>query len=212
MKTIFSTIINKLLLITATVALLVAGIEIYTLQQTDKQTKEQIITDNKSITDTKQAVSDLIVAFNVNLEPGTNKILVNAISNAVIDQLPTREAREAFVLVLGLESRFGTVRNKSTAGAVGMAQVMPKLASRLAENCGLGAVKEADIDRDLISLYLGACHFRTLYEQYNGNTALAMAAYNAGSGRVGQIARGTQLPEETVRYIANGAILKGAGK
>lgn len=208
-KQISNNIKTKLLLITATVALIVAGLEIWYLHQAADVASDDRASRGQEILETNKTVDNMISAFNVTLEPGTRTILVNAISNAVLTQLPTPQSREAFILVLGLESRFGTVRAKSSAGAVGMAQIMPKLASKLAEGCGLGAVKEADIDRDIVSLYLGACHFRTLYEQYNGNTALAMAAYNSGSGRVAELSKGRQLPEETVRYISNAAIMKG---
>lgn len=157
-----------------------------------------------------QRADQLMTAFRVKLEPGTRQVLIHSLTQAVLDQLPTRDAREAYLLVLGLESRYGTVTSKSPAGAVGMAQIMPKLGRELATQCGLGAVNEADLQRDIISLYVGACHFRLLYEQYGGNAALAMAAYNSGAGRVSKMAAGIQLPEETVRYIANSAIVAGS--
>lgn len=161
-------------------------------------------TERKAIS---ERASQLIDAFRVKLEPGTRQILVQSMTEAVISQLPTHEAREAYLLVLGIESRFGTVTNKSSAGAVGMAQIMPKLGRALAENCGLGAVSEKDLERDLVSLHVGACHFRVLYEQFGGNTALAQAAYNAGVGRV---TSDRQLPEETARYVAKAAITGGS--
>jgi hypothetical protein len=160
-------------------------------------------------TDTKKMAADLMAAFNLKLESGTREALTHSITAAVLSQLPTREAREGFILVLGIESRFGQVTGKSPAGAVGMAQVMPKLAAELGERCGLGRVKPEDIARESVSLYLGACHFRLLYEQFNGNVALAQAAYNSGAGRTLAYVKGRALPEETAHYVSKAAIMRG---
>lgn len=151
----------------------------------------------------------LITAFGVKFEPGTRQILVQSVTEAALTQLPDRTSREAYLLVLGIESRFGSVRQNSPAGAVGMAQIMPRLGRELAVRCGLGAVTEGDLQRDLVSLYVGACHFRLLYEQFGGNAALAMASYNAGVGRVSS---NRKLPEETAHYVARAAVILGSGK
>lgn len=153
------------------------------------------------------SVLQLMTAFNMKLEQGTRSALAHSIAAAVTQQLPTQAARDGFILVLGIESRFGQIRAKSPVGAVGMAQVMPQFASELGEKCGLGKVAKEDIDRDLVSLYLGACHFRLLYEQFEGNVALAQAAYNSGVGRTRSE---RQLPEETARYVAKAAIISGS--
>jgi hypothetical protein len=172
-----------------------------------KIVQDQLSTLQGDHTTSYNSVIQLMAAFNMKLEPGTREALAHSIAAAVTQQLPTQAARDGFILVLGIESRFGQIRSKSPVGAVGMAQVMPQFASELADGCGLGKVAQADIDRDLVSLYLGACHFRHLYEQFEGNVALAQAAYNSGIGRTRSE---RQLPEETARYVARSAIIAGS--
>lgn len=182
------------------------GSQYYLHKEDLKTAQEQLATLQGEQLASYNSVIQLMAAFNMKLEPGTREALAHSIAAAVTQQLPTQAARDGFILVLGIESRFGQVRTKSPVGAVGMAQVMPQFASELADRCGLGKVNQADIDRDLVSLYLGACHFRHLYEQFEGNVALAQAAYNSGVGRTRSE---RQLPEETARYVAKAAIISG---
>jgi soluble lytic murein transglycosylase-like protein len=78
----------------------------------------------------------------------------------------------------------------STKGAIGLMQLMPGTAVSLGVNPNL-AMENAQG---------GAMYLRALLLRYHGDSALALAAYNAGPGAVKQF--GTVPPyEETRRYV-----------
>lgn len=71
----------------------------------------------------------------------------------------------------------------SPVGALGLMQVMPKtgrqVASRLSVELPAGGLLDIDTN-----LKLGSAYLRAMLDRYNGNLALAAAAYNAGPHRV----------------------------
>ena len=77
-----------------------------------------------------------------------------------------------------VESRF-KLRAKSSAGALGLTQVLPSTA-RLYEP---GLTTEQLYDRDT-NLRLGFRYLRDLLERYDGNLETALLAYNRGPGKV----------------------------
>ncbi|HEX6134987.1 MAG TPA: lytic transglycosylase domain-containing protein [Longimicrobiales bacterium] len=88
----------------------------------------------------------------------------------------------AFSLVR-VESGF-TRRAVSSAGAVGLTQVMPKTAFWLQP----GLSRDDLFERDT-NLRLGFRYLRMMLEQYDGDLHLALLAYNRGPGRVDDILR-----------------------
>jgi soluble lytic murein transglycosylase-like protein len=88
----------------------------------------------------------------------------------------------AFSLVR-VESAF--VRNAvSSAGAVGLTQVMPATARWMDPEIAYNQLFERDTN-----LRLGFRYLRTLIEQYRGDMHLALLAYNRGPNRVDEILR-----------------------
>jgi len=86
----------------------------------------------------------------------------------------------AFSLV-AVESRFAS-RAISTAGAVGLTQVMPSTARWLQP--GLG---DSDLFERETNLRLGFRYLKRMLEQYDGDLHLALLAYNRGPARVDSI-------------------------
>ena len=88
----------------------------------------------------------------------------------------------AFVLgIIRQESGFDP-HVRSSAGALGMMQLMPGtaqiLARRLGYSYGAGRLEDADYNMQLGSAYLGQ-----LVDRFGGSYLMAAAAYNAGPGR-----------------------------
>jgi soluble lytic murein transglycosylase-like protein len=88
-------------------------------------------------------------------------------------------------------------RARSSKGAMGLMQIMPKTWTELRARYGLGA--DPFDPRDNISA--GAAYIRELRDRYGAPGFLA--AYNAGPGRYERhLATGRPLPDETQAYVA----------
>jgi hypothetical protein len=87
---------------------------------------------------------------------------------------------------------------RSSKGAIGLMQVMPKTWSELRVRHGLG--NDPWQPRD--NILAGAAYLREMHDRY-GSIAAMLAAYNAGPKRYdGHLASGRALPAETVDYVA----------
>ena len=85
-------------------------------------------------------------------------------------------------LVAGLirEESLYDSRALSPVGAMGLMQLMPKTANRVARRLGLGSVDREDLFDGALNVRLGAYHVGELLDAYQGNQIHAIAAYNAG--------------------------------
>jgi beta-lactamase regulating signal transducer with metallopeptidase domain len=100
------------------------------------------------------------------------------------------------------ESR-GRADARSSAGARGLMQIMPSTAVEIAQARGLPAPAPAQLDEPAYNLDMGAWYIARQLERHDDDLSLALAAYNAGPGRVAAYRRGeARLPEETLRYQA----------
>lgn len=97
------------------------------------------------------------------------------------------------------ESRF-TPDIKSSAGAVGLMQVMPDTATWIAQNIKL---KEYQLDNPEDNIKLGTWYLDYTHEEYANNSMLAVASYNAGPGAVGDwvAKKGVGDPDQFVESI-----------
>ena len=107
--------------------------------------------------------------------------------------------------VLRAESA-GDVRAISSAGAMGLMQVMPDTWAGLRRRHGLG--RDPYDPRD--NILAGTAYLREMWNRY-GNVAAMLAAYNAGPGRYDEhLATGRVLPAETRAYVATLAPVLGS--
>lgn len=135
----------------------------------------------------------------------------------------------AFNVAVGMESNNRQVDEKgkvitSDAGAKGVAQLMPDTAKDVAKS--LGHPELADLafkptkEGEAANRLLGRAYFNQMLMRYKGDLPKAMAAYNAGPGRVddalkeaGETGKDwrTLVPAETRAYVANGMRQFGQG-
>src|SRR6476646_11748239 len=84
--------------------------------------------------------------------------------------------------VIYQESKFSD--RTSVAGARGLMQITPDTARFIAKQSGGIRFVQADLATPQINIAYGTWYLRWLLDRYNGRTALALAAYNAGFGHV----------------------------
>ena len=92
----------------------------------------------------------------------------------------------------------------SAVGAVGLMQLMPETANRVALRLGLGTLDREDLLNGDMNIRLGVEYVRELLRDYRGNLIRAIAAYNAGPDAVNRwIAKyGNRDPDEFVELIS----------
>ena len=92
----------------------------------------------------------------------------------------------------------------SSVGAMGLMQLMPETATRVAHRLGLGSVNREDLLKGDVNVRLGVAYVGELLRDYKGNLIRAVAAYNAGPDAVNRwIARfGDRDPDEFVELIS----------
>jgi soluble lytic murein transglycosylase len=88
-------------------------------------------------------------------------------------------------------------------------QITPRTAEEIAQRSGGIAFQQGDLGTPQVNISYGSWYLRWLLDHYGGNTALAVAAYNAGTGNIDRwIAEdpGIQMDElpfaETREYVA----------
>jgi soluble lytic murein transglycosylase len=84
--------------------------------------------------------------------------------------------------VIYVESRFRD--QTSVAGAKGLMQIMPSTADYIAHKSGGTAFVRDDLATPQVNISYGSWYLRYLLQHYEGNELLALAAYNAGEGKV----------------------------
>jgi soluble lytic murein transglycosylase len=84
--------------------------------------------------------------------------------------------------VIYTESRFRD--QTSHAGAKGLMQLLPSTADDIARKSGGTAFVQGDLADPQVNISYGSFYLRYLLDRYCGNVVLAIAAYNAGEGKV----------------------------
>jgi soluble lytic murein transglycosylase len=84
--------------------------------------------------------------------------------------------------VIYVESRFRD--QTSEAGATGLMQLLPSTADYIAGLSGGTAFEHGDLATPQINIAYGSFYLQYLLRKYDGSEVLALAAYNAGEGKV----------------------------
>ena len=105
---------------------------------------------------------------------------------------------EHWIVAVKRAESAGDVRAVSSAGALGLMQVMPDTWAALRVRYGLG--RDPYDPRD--NILAGAAYLREMFDRYRTIPAM-LGAYNAGPGRYDEyVQTGRALPAETRAYIA----------
>jgi len=85
--------------------------------------------------------------------------------------------------VIEAESKFNP-NARSRAGAIGLMQLTPSTAKGIATATGGSRFRVSDLTDPDINIRYGAWYLRHLFDRYQENERLALAAYNAGEDNV----------------------------
>jgi soluble lytic murein transglycosylase-like protein len=108
---------------------------------------------------------------------------------------------EHWIVAVKRAESAGDVRAISSAGAMGLMQIMPDTWAALRVRYGLG--RDPYDPRD--NILAGAAYLREMFDRYRTIPAM-LGAYNAGPGRYDEyVQTGRALPAETRAYIAAGS-------
>ncbi len=113
---------------------------------------------------------------------------------------------EAWIRAVMRVESAGDVRAISSAGAMGLMQVMPATWAELRVRHRLGSNPYDPRD----NILAGAAYLREMHDRYGSPGFLA--AYNAGPGRYEEYLAGRPLPAETRAYVATLAPVVGGGE
>ena len=113
---------------------------------------------------------------------------------------------EAWIRAVMRVESAGDVRAISSAGAIGLMQIMPATWAELRVRHRLGG--DPYDPRD--NILAGAAYLREMHGRYGSPGFLA--AYNAGPGRYEEYLAGRPLPAETRAYVAALAPVLGGGE
>lgn len=105
--------------------------------------------------------------------------------------------------VVYTESRFDPDA-RSSAGAVGLMQLLPATAEGIAVRTGGDGFVQSDLLDPEINVRYGSWYLRNLLQRYDGDIRVALAAYHAGQGNVDawrERGVGIQFPE-TRHYVS----------
>jgi soluble lytic murein transglycosylase len=130
-------------------------------------------------------------------EGAWNPRLLRLIYPFPYQELVRPEAKEGGVdpylvaAVIRRESAFNPTVT-SSAGAIGLMQIMPRTGRGLAQGAGINGYSPELLTQPELNVHLGVRYLASLLRQYQGDLALVLSAYNAGPSRAN---RWRNLPE-----------------
>jgi soluble lytic murein transglycosylase len=92
----------------------------------------------------------------------------------------------ALLLAVARQESLFDQRAKSSAGALGLMQLMPSTAKAMAKDLGVGFAEQKLLSDPEFNVRLGGHYLGRQIARFDGEEVLAIAAYNAGPSRVAQ--------------------------
>lgn len=141
-----------------------------------------------------EAVSEAIAYFR-SKQSGLTDAEIARVAAATIQEARRHELDPRLVMaVIHVESR-GNAFARSPVGALGLMQIMPATGEELAAVLEVSWPGPQALFDPMLNVRLGTAYLRQLEDRY-GSTATALAAYNAGPGRIDRkLRRGAPLPD-----------------
>jgi soluble lytic murein transglycosylase len=103
--------------------------------------------------------------------------------DVIRQQAAEKHLDPAFVAaVIYAETKFDA--RTSSAGAVGLMQILPQTAQFLAHRSGATTFRVSDLGTPAVNIAYGSYYLRYLLDEYHNNKVLALAAYNGGESNV----------------------------
>jgi soluble lytic murein transglycosylase len=133
-----------------------------------------------------RAATELLESTDSPLEQAPQAILELAYTldyPQLIDAAAVENGLSPFLLLATIrqESFFDPTAG-SSAGALGLTQVMPLTAQEIAAELDVEDFSASDLLRPLVSIQFGAHYLGSQLELFDGNLFLTLAAYNGGPG------------------------------
>jgi len=129
-------------------------------------------------------VGAIAIAVTGPIEKGVREITLPLRHEDVIRQQAHAKGLDPALIaaVIYQESKFED--RTSSAGALGLMQLLPDTAHFIAHKSGGTQFTTADLSTPQINIAYGSWYLRYLIQRYDGNETLAIAAYNAGEHNV----------------------------
>ncbi len=143
------------------------------------------------------AAGAVIVAISPLFDKAVQEIRLPLRHEDIIRQQASQKGLDPSLIaaVIYTESHF--VDQTSGAGATGLMQLMPATADYIAGLSGGTQFEQGDLSTPQINIAYGAFYLKYLLKKYRGSEVIALAAYNAGEGKVDEWLAGAAANNET---------------
>ncbi|MFY9264497.1 MAG: lytic transglycosylase domain-containing protein [Solirubrobacterales bacterium] len=147
------------------------------------------------------------------LEKGYRELALPLRHDDIIRQQARDKKLEPALIAAVIYRESGFRPRESPAGAQGLMQILPATAKYIAGLSGGTEFETGDLATPQINIAYGSYYLAYLLDQYDGDEITALAAYNAGEGRVrhwlqesgksgGKISDADEIPfPETRKYV-----------